>query len=87
MIRLSGPQLNRLRYAHNRQLFTADMNRGNERRTYATLFKLGMLDWDPLFKGRVVVTALGTQRLKESRELELAAGRPSPARQRKATTT
>jgi hypothetical protein len=82
--RLSGPQLNRLRYAHNRQLFTSDMNRGNERRTYATLFKLGMLDWDPLFKGRVVVTALGTQRLKESREL---AGRnPSPARQRKART-
>ena len=52
MTRLSGPQLNRLRYAHNRQLFTADMNRGDARRTYATLFKLGTLDWDPLLRGR-----------------------------------
>jgi hypothetical protein len=68
--RLSGPQLNRLRYARKRQLFTPDINRGNERRTYATLFKLGMLDWDPLFHGRVVVTALGERQLKESQELE-----------------
>jgi hypothetical protein len=67
-MRLSGPQLNRLRYARKRQLFTADINRGNERRTYAALFKLGMLDWDPLLRGQVVLTAAGEQQLQELQE-------------------
>jgi hypothetical protein len=69
-VTLSRPQRNRLRYARNRQLFTADINRGNEQRTYASLFKLGLLGWDPILKGRVVLTALGEEQLKEARDQE-----------------
>lgn len=56
---LSRPQLYRLRCVKRRQLFAADINRGNERRTYASLFKLGLIDWDPLHTGRLKLTALG----------------------------
>lgn len=63
---LSRPQLYRLRYARQRQLFAADINRGNERRTYATLFKLGLLGWDPIRHGCVVLTDLGKQKLQET---------------------
>jgi hypothetical protein len=63
-VKLSRPQLNRLHYAKSHQLFTADINGGNERRTYASLFKLGLLDWDPVLKGRVMLTELGKQKLQ-----------------------
>jgi hypothetical protein len=72
-VTLSRPQLDRLRSAAAHPIFTVDINRGNERRTYASLFKLGLLDWDPILQGRVKVTALGEQKLAEARAQKLAA--------------
>ncbi len=53
-----------------RQLYAADINggNGNMRRTLLSLFHLGLLDWDALYKGRVVLTAVGTQTLQTERE-------------------
>jgi hypothetical protein len=66
---LSRPQLDAIRYAKGRQLFAADVNEGNgnTRRTLLSLFKLGMLSWDPLLRGRVVVTAAGLEQLAKDR--------------------
>ena len=73
-MKLSRPQLDALRYAKGRQLFAADINEGNgnRRRTLLSLLKLDMLAWDPIYRGGVVVTALGKQKLAEAREKKAA---------------
>ncbi len=65
---LSRPQINALRYARGRQLYAADINEGNGnmRRTLLSLLKLGMLAWDPICTGRVVVTAAGERELQKT---------------------
>ena len=72
---LSLPQIDALRYASKRQLYAADVNGGdgNRRRTFRSLFKLGMIDWDPICHGRVVVTAVGKSQLRRAYEKKLAA--------------
>ena len=64
---LSRPQIRALRQTRARPLFAPDINRGNQRRTYASLFKLGLIDWDPIYRGRVVLTATGVQKLQEGK--------------------
>jgi hypothetical protein len=68
--KLSRPQIDALRYARSRQLYAADINDGdgNMRRTLLWLIKHGLLGWDPIYSGRVVLTKLGEQKLTESRE-------------------
>jgi hypothetical protein len=69
-VKLSRPQLDALRYAKGRMLFAKDINEGNgnRRRTLQWLIKHGMLDWDPLYHGRVVVTAAGEEQIAKGRE-------------------
>ena len=62
---LSVPQLRALKQVRSRRLFTADINSGNERRTYASLFKLGLIDWDPIWQS-VVLTATGKETLQSA---------------------
>lgn len=66
---LSRPQIDALRYAKGRQLFAKDINEGNGnmRRTLLSLLKLGMLGWDPIYNGRVVVTAAGIEQIAKDR--------------------
>lgn len=66
---LSRPQIDALRYAKRRQLYADDLNNGNGnmRRTFMSLLKLKMLDWDPLYHGRVVVTAAGLEQIAKDR--------------------
>jgi hypothetical protein len=68
--KLSRPQIDALRYARSRQLYAADINDGdgNMRRTLLWLIKHGLLGWDPIYSGHVVLTKLGEQKLTESRE-------------------
>lgn len=75
--KLSRPQLDALRYAKGRQLYAADINggNGNMRRTLLWLLKHGLLDWDPIYRGRIVLTELGKQKLAEAHEKKLAAVR------------
>jgi len=74
---LSRQQLDVLRYASGRQLYAADINGGdgNRRCTLLSLLKLGMLDWDPIYHGRVVLTERGTQQLADAHTKKLAAVR------------
>lgn len=69
-MKLSRPQLDALRYANGRQLYAKDINdgNGNRRRSLLSLLKIGMLGWDPIYRGRVVLTAIGEQKLAEIRE-------------------
>jgi hypothetical protein len=80
MTALSGPQLHALRYAKGRQLYAADVNAGNGnlRRTLLSLLKIGLLSWDPIYKGRLVITDLGEQKLQEAHQRDLAARSPRP---------
>jgi hypothetical protein len=73
--KLSGPQINALRYANGRQLYATDINggNGNMRRTLLWLLKHGLLDWDPIYHERVALTKLGKQKLAEAREKKLTA--------------
>ena len=66
---LSRPQLDALRYVKGWMLFAEDINEGNGnmRRTILSLFKLGMLGWDPIYRGRTVLTELGEQKLAATR--------------------
>lgn len=77
MSKLSRPQLDALRYASGRQLYAADINsgNGNRRRSLLALLKLGLLDWDPIYHGRVVLTDRGKQQLSDARAKKLAAVR------------
>ena len=70
---LSRQQINALRYASGRSLYAKDINEGdgNLRRTLLSLFKIGLLDWDPLY-GRAVLTPIGKDALKIAREIQLA---------------
>jgi hypothetical protein len=74
-VTLSRPQLDALRYANGRQLYAATINNGNGnmRRTLLSLLKIGMLAWDPIYHGRVVVTVAGTQQLQMARDRKLDA--------------
>lgn len=67
---LSQPQIDALRYVNGRQLYADDINNGNGnmRRTLLSLLKIGMLDWDPIYRGRVVLTDAGKQKLTDWRE-------------------
>ena len=71
-MKLSRAQLDALRYAKGRLLYAADINggNGNRRRTLLSLFKIGMLAWDPspIYHGRVVLTAAGEQQLQQARD-------------------
>ena len=66
--KLSRPQHDALRYANGRQLYAADVNGGdgNRRRTLLSLLKCGLLDWDPIYHGRVVLTERGKQQLADT---------------------
>lgn len=66
---LNRPQLDVLRYANGRQLYAADVNagNGNRRRTILWLIDRGLLSWDPIYHGRLVVTAAGTEQLQNDR--------------------
>jgi hypothetical protein len=72
--KLSRPQIDALRYANGRQLYAADINGGNgsRRRTLLWLLKHGLLGWDPIYHGRVVLTPAGEQQLQQWREKERA---------------
>lgn len=74
---LSLPQIEALRYASRRQLFAADVDGGdgNRRRTFRSLFRLGMIDWDPICHGRVVLTTAGRSHLRRAHEKKLASVR------------
>jgi hypothetical protein len=76
-VKLSQPQIEALRYANGRQLYAADINggNGNRRRTLLWLLKHGLLSWDPIYTGRVVLTELGRRKLAEAHEKKLAAVR------------
>ncbi|MCJ7437635.1 MAG: hypothetical protein MUP97_07745 [Acidimicrobiia bacterium] len=67
---LSRPQLDALRYAKGHMIFAADINGGdgNRRRTLLSLLKIGMLDWDPICHGRLVLTAAGEEQLTKDRD-------------------
>ena len=69
--KLSRPQIDALRYAKGRMIYAADINggNGNRRRTLLSLFKIGMLAWDPIYHARVVLTAAGEQQLQQARLL------------------
>jgi hypothetical protein len=75
---LSRPQIDALRYASGRQLYADDINNGNGnmRRTLLSLLKIGMLAWDPIYQGRVVLTTAGKQKLADWRQQQ----RPRAAR-------
>lgn len=73
-MKLSRPQIDALRYAKGRQLYADNINKGNGnmRRTLLSLLKHELLGWDPIYHGRVVLTALGEQKLAEAREEKAA---------------
>ncbi len=77
MKKLSQPQFDALRYVKGRDLYAESINsgNGNMRRTILSLIKRGLLGWDPIYHGRVVLTELGKQKLAEAREAKLAAVR------------
>lgn len=70
---LSLPQIEALRYASRRHLFAADVNGGdgNRRRTFRSLFKLKMIDWDPACHGRVILTTAGRSQLRRAHEKKI----------------
>ena len=72
---LSPQQVKALRYASSRQLFADAINEGdgNLRRSLLSLFKLGLLAWDPIYQGRAAVTPAGTQALAAACDIHLAA--------------
>ena len=74
-MKLSRAQLDALRYAKGRVLYAADINdgNGNRRRTLLSLFKIGMLAWDPIYHARVVLTTAGEQQLQHASEQVRAA--------------
>lgn len=82
---LSRPQLHALRQVRSRRLFAADVNRGNARRTYATLFKLGLIDWDPICRD-VRLTASGEQTLNTFNKKQRDAKVPPILRAQKGTS-
>ena len=77
MKKLSQPQFDALRYAKGRQLYAKDINEGNGnlRRSLLWLLKHGLLAWDPIYQGRIVLTELGTQKLAEEREARIPTAR------------
>ncbi|HSX22443.1 MAG TPA: hypothetical protein VLE97_06660 [Gaiellaceae bacterium] len=72
---LSKQQIDALRYASDRHLYAEAINEGNgnKRRSLLSLFKLGLLAWDPIYQGRAVLTPAGKQALDAAREIQLAA--------------
>ena len=85
-VTLSRPQLNALRQVRSRLLYAADVNRGNVCRTYASLFKLGLIDWDPIYRGHVQLTKVGEQALDTANQKERDAKIPSILRAQKGTS-
>ena len=77
MKKLSRPQLDALRYARGRQLYAESINvgNGNLRRTLLWLLKHELLDWDPIYHGRIILTERGTQQLVDAHTKKLAAVR------------
>lgn len=71
---LSRPQIDALRYARGRHLYASDINEGNgnTKRSLMWLLDHGLLGWDPLYQGRVVLTPAGDQALATVREIERA---------------
>ena len=71
---LSRPQVDALRCVRARQLSAADVDGGdgNLRRTFQSLFKLGLLGWHAVYQGRVVLTEAGQQALIAATEIEHA---------------
>lgn len=69
---LSDPQLKALRYVAGRQLYAESINEGdgNLRRSILSLFKIGLLAWDPIYNGRATVTAAGQRALEVARDIE-----------------
>ena len=67
---LSRPQIGALRYVNARQLFAADVNAGdgNRRRTILWLIDRDLLGWDPIYRGRLVVTDAGAAQLQNDRD-------------------
>lgn len=68
-MKLSRSQIDALRYAKGRQLYADAINggNGNLRRTIQSLFKIGMLGWDPIYHGRAVLTAAGEEQIAKDR--------------------
>jgi hypothetical protein len=66
-MKLSRPQVAALRYVRGRMLFASDVDagNGNMRRSIMTLFKLGMLAWDPIYTTRIVLTKTGKEALED----------------------
>ena len=64
---LSRPQLKALRYVKGRMLYAESINNGdgNLRRSIMALFKNGLVDWDPIYTGRAVLTEAGESALKD----------------------
>jgi hypothetical protein len=71
-VTLSRPQINALRYVRGRALYATDVNEGdgNVKRSILWLLDHGLLGWDPIYHGRVVLTEAGTQALAAVREIE-----------------
>ena len=68
--KLSCPQINALRYVNARSLYAESLNNGNGnmKRTLLWLLKHGLLDWDPIYYGRVVLTDAGQKQLQRADE-------------------
>ncbi|HSX21538.1 MAG TPA: hypothetical protein VLE97_02035 [Gaiellaceae bacterium] len=89
MKKLSRPQFDALRYAKGRDLYAESVNSGdgNMRRSILSLIKHGLLGWDPtaFYRGRLVLTELGKQKLAEALEERRAKLRGTVDDPRKAT--
>jgi hypothetical protein len=73
VVTLSRQQFDALRYVSGRRLYAKDINEGNgnRRRSLLALFKIGLLDWDPIY-GSVVLTPVGKEALKTAQEIQRA---------------
>jgi hypothetical protein len=71
-VTLSPQQLKALHYASGRDLYAAAINEGNGnlRRSILSLFKLGLLGWDPIRHGRAVLTPAGKDALGAARAIQ-----------------
>lgn len=69
---LSRQQLKALRYAAGRHLDAKSINEGdgNLRRSILSLFKIGLVAWDPIYNGRARVTEAGERALAIARDIE-----------------
>lgn len=72
---LSLQQLKALRYTAGRHVYAESINEGdgNLRRSILSLFKIGLLRWDPIYSGRATVTEAGQRVLIVAKDIERAA--------------